>query len=106
MRRGTQGRGRRKAPADLRKLEEELQLLKQRQAELRQQIRRIRNSAGEIRKLEEKLEKYLAPAKWIVEQIKQLRPDWDETRFYQSVQPRQPARRGRRPRAEVQAGQG
>jgi chromosome segregation ATPase len=79
-------------------LEQELQTLKQRQAELRLQIRRMRNSQSEIGKLEEKLQKQLASAKWTAGQIREIRPDWDEFGFYQSVQAKQPSPRGRRRR--------
>lgn len=96
-------RGRRKASPDLGSLEDELAALKQRQAELRQQIRRLRSGATGIRKLEDKLAKQLASAKWTVGQIREVQPDWDELGFYQSVQARQPAPRGRRPRAAASA---
>lgn len=92
-------RGRRRASVDVSTLEEELQELKQRQSELRQQIRKMRNSDSEVRKLEEKLSKQLAGAKWTAEQIRQLNPGWDEFGFYQSVPAKKPAPRGRRPRA-------
>jgi septal ring factor EnvC (AmiA/AmiB activator) len=96
-------RGRRRATVDVGSLEDELQKLKQRQAELRQQIRRVRNSQTEIGKLEEKLAKQLATAKWTVRQIRELRPDWDEISFYNSVQAKQPTPRGRRPRKAVES---
>ena len=80
-------------------LEEELNQLRQRQTELRQQIRRMKNSQSEIGKLEDKLSKQLGTATWTVEQIRGLRPDWDEIGFYQSVAARQPTPRGRRRRA-------
>jgi hypothetical protein len=97
-------RGRRRAtpitpgPTDVNALEEELNSLKARQAELRQQIRRMRGSQSEIRKLEDKLSKQLAGARWTADQIKELRPDWDEMAFYRSVSPKQPTPRGRRRR--------
>jgi len=81
---------------DVTALEAQLNELRQRQQELKQQIRRMRNSQGEISKLEEKLQNQLATAKWTVGQIKELRPEWDEWGFYQTVQARQPAPRGRR----------
>ena len=96
-------RGRRRATPDVNALESELQQLRQKQAELRQQIRRMRNSQGEIRKLQEKLTKQLSTAKWTVKQIHELQPNWDDVGFYQSVSARQPAPRGRRRRA---AGEG
>ena len=89
-------RGRRRATPDVNSLESELAQLRQRQAELRQQIRRMRNSQGEVRKLEEKLSKQLSGAKWTVSQIRQLQPAWDEIGFYHSVKARQPTPRGRR----------
>ena len=92
-------RGRRAQPRDVRAMEEELNALKQRQVELRTQIRKMRNSESEVGKLETKLTNQLASARWIAEQIKQLNSDWDEVGFYQSVQPKKPAPRGRRPRA-------
>lgn len=91
-------RGRRRSTVDLTSLEQELELLKQRQAELRAQMRQLRSGASGIRKLQEKLEKQLASAKWTVGEIKQLQPDWDEQGFYQSVTAKQPTPRGRRPR--------
>jgi hypothetical protein len=93
---GDMPRGRRRAVTDVTALEDQLSALKQRQTELRQQIRRLRNSQGEVRKLEEKLAKQLGPAKWTVNQIKQLQPDWDEVGFYHMAEARQPAPRGRR----------
>lgn len=96
-------RGRRKAAPDLGSLEQELAALKQRQMELRSQIRKLKTGSTGIRKLEEKLAKQLATAKWTVHLIKQNQPEWDEMGFYQSVQPKQPAPRGRRPRAAAAA---
>jgi predicted nucleic acid-binding Zn-ribbon protein len=96
-------RGRRRATVDVGSLEDELQKLKQRQAELRQQIKRVRNSQSEIGKLEEKLAAQLATAKWTVRQIRELRPEWEEIAFYTSVQAKQPAPRGRRPRKAADA---
>jgi len=95
-------RGRRRASVDVGSLEQELQALKQRQAELRLQIRRMRNSQSEIGKLEEKLQKQLANARWTAGQIREIRPDWDEFGFYQSVQPKQPSPRGRRRRTPTE----
>jgi hypothetical protein len=95
-------RGRRRV-VDVSTLEEELNALKQRQTELRQQLRRMRNSQGEVKKLEDKLTNQLATAKWTVGQIQQLRPDWDEIGFYQSVNARQPTPRGRRRRTPAEA---
>ena len=92
-------RGRRRAVQDLGSLEQELNALKQRQSEVRSQIRRLRTGATGIRKLEEKLEKQLASAKWTADQIKQIQPEWDEVGFYQSVTAKQPTPRGRRPRS-------
>src|SRR5437764_11216538 len=76
-------------------LEAELQQLKERQAELRQQLRRMKGGEGEIRRLQSRLEGQFARAKWTAEQIKQIRPDWDDWGFYQGVRSRQPAPRGR-----------
>ena len=80
-------------------MERELEQLKSRQAELRQQLRQLRSGEGGIRKLEEKLSKQLAPAKWTASQIREIKPDWDEIGFYGSVQPRQPTPRGPRRRS-------
>jgi hypothetical protein len=76
-----------------------MQLLKQRQAELRAAIRRMRSGATGIRKLEEKLAKQFATAKWTVNLIKQIDPAYDDIQFYFSVEAKQPAPRGRRPRS-------
>lgn len=83
-------------------MEEELEELKARHAELRQRLRRMRAGSTEVRKLEEKLEKQLATAKWTAREIREINPDWDETGFYQSVEPRKPTPRGRRPRVAVE----
>ena len=91
------GRRRREAP-DVNALEQELEALKRRQAELRAQLRLQRSGSAGVRKLEEKLTKQLATAKWTVGQIRELKPDWDELGFYRSVSPRQPSPRGRRRR--------
>lgn len=80
-------------------LEAELEKLKARQTELRQQLRKLRISAGGVRKLEDKLRKQLAGARWTAEQIKGVQPGWNELEFYQSVPPKQPTPRGRRPRS-------
>jgi len=96
-------RGRRRAPVDANALEAELAQLQERQKELRQQIRQMRSGQNGISKLEEKLGNQLGSAKWIVQQIKALQPEWDELGFYQSVQAQQPKPRGRRPRAQVDA---
>lgn len=93
---------RRQTPADVGSLEQELENLKRRQTELRQQIRRMRNSQGEISKLEEKLAGQLANAKWTVGQIRQVQPEWDEIAFYNSVQAKQPTPRGRRRRTATE----
>jgi DNA repair exonuclease SbcCD ATPase subunit len=95
-------RGRRRV-VDVSTLEEELNALKQRQTELRQQLRRMRNSQGEVKKLEEKLGKQLATARWTAGQIRQVQPEWDEIGFYQSVSARQPTPRGRRRRTPAEA---
>lgn len=96
-------RGRRPANRDVRSLEEELNALKARQKELTAQLRKMRNSQGELSKLESKLQSQLATAKWTVGLIRQLRPDWDETGFYQSVSAKKPTPRGRRPRAAAES---
>jgi hypothetical protein len=98
-------RGRRRV-VDATAREEELNQLKQRQADIRMQLRRLRNSQGEIRKLEEKLQGQFASAKWTVSKIKELRPDWDEMGFYDTVKPKQPAPRGRRRRTAAPEGEG
>jgi hypothetical protein len=51
------------------------------------------------------LEKQLAAAKWTVGEIREVQPEWDEIRFYHSVQAKKPTPRGRRPRA-AEAGSG
>jgi len=94
MRRGR--RPRVEAPPAADALEQELQQLLARQKELRQQLRRMKSGAGGVRKLEEKLEKQLGTAKWTVQQIKEIDPNWEEWGFYQRVAARQPAPRGRR----------
>jgi hypothetical protein len=96
-------RGRRKAVQDVGSLEQELNSLKQRQAELRAQLRRLKSGASGVRKLEEKLAKQLSTAKWTVGQIKEISPGWDEVGFYQSVKAKQPTPRGRRPRSAATA---
>lgn len=96
-------RGRRRMSTDVSTLEQQLNELKQRQAELRQQLRKLKNSSGEVSKLEEKLQKQLATAKWTANQIRELKPEWDEVGFYQSVSARQPAPRGRRKRVAAEA---
>src|SRR4051812_12718777 len=87
---------------DLAALEQELEQLKQRQAALRAQIRQRQPGAGGVQKLQEKLERQLGSAKWTVQQIREVQPDWDEWGFYRSVEARPPAPRGRgaRPQPE------
>lgn len=97
-------RGRRRATQDVNSLQEELNALKARQAELRQQIRRMKNGGTEVRKLQEKLSKQLANAKWTVGMIQQIDPNWDDVGFYGTVQAKKPTPRGRRPRAAEAAG--
>jgi hypothetical protein len=101
-------RGRRKVVTgpgtiDVNSLEQELIALKQRQLEVRQQLRRVKNSQSEIGKLEEKLSGQLATAKWTVGQILQLDDKWDEIGFYNSVAAKQPAPRGRRRKVVAEA---
>ena len=96
-------RGRRRMSTDVSTLEQQLAELKQRQSELRQQLKKLRNSSGEVSKLEEKLQKQLSTAKWTANQIRELKPDWDEVGFYQSVTARQPAPRGRRRKVAAEA---
>jgi chromosome segregation ATPase len=90
-------RGRRRV-VDATALEQELEQLKQRQAELRAQLRQLKRGSGGVRKLEEKLERQLATAKWTVGLIKELQPEWDELGFYEGVKARQPTPRGPRRR--------
>ena len=92
-------RGRRRAAVGADAIEQELAALKQRQAELRIQLRRLKSSATDISKLQEKLESQFATAKWTVQQIHAIQPDWDDVGFYGSVSAKQPKPRGRRPRA-------
>jgi uncharacterized protein (DUF3084 family) len=99
MRRGTWG-GRRSVTD----LELELEELKRRHAALRQQLRRVKRGAAGVGKLQEKLEKQLAAAKWTVQQIHQIDPSWDDKGFYESVAPREPKPRGRRPTSTEGAG--
>ena len=99
MRRGRRPRAE-TTSASAEALEAELQRLKERQAELRQQLRRMKGGEGEIRRLQTRLECQFARAKWTVDQIKQIRPDWDDWGFYQGVRSRQPAPRGRRRRRD------
>ena len=96
-------RGRRRLPRDITTLEQQLAALREQEAELKAQIRRIQNREGEVKKLEEKLEKQLATAKWTVQQIQEVQPDWDFRGFYESIQPRRPSPRGRRPRAAAES---
>lgn len=98
-------RGRRRTSADVTTLEDELRQLRERQAALREQIRRLQNSDGEIRKLEEKLTNQFGNAKWTIRQIKELRPDWDEQAFYGAVEAKRPTPRGRRPRSAAPEGE-
>jgi len=78
-------RGRRRSTPDAQTLEQQLAELKQRQAEIRRQIRLMKQGGSEVKKLEEKLEKQFAQAKWTVQQIKEAQPDWDDWGFYQAV---------------------
>ena len=96
-------RGKRRLPKDVATLEQQLNELKEREAELKQQLRRITNREVEVKKLEEKLGKQLSTAKWTVDEIHEIQPDWDFNGFFQSVQARKPAPRGRRPRAATQS---
>src|SRR5689334_6356437 len=91
-------RGKRRVSTNVSELESELSGLKSREAELRAAIRRLKNHDGEVRKLEDKLTKQLSGARWVANQIREVRPDWDEIAFYNSVAPKQPTPRGRRPR--------
>src|SRR5918998_646700 len=89
-----------RSASDVTALEQEMEQLKQRQAELRALIRQQRRGAGGVEKLQERLERQLGRAKWTVQEIRAIQPDWDEWGFYRSVQPQQPAPRGRRGRQE------
>jgi hypothetical protein len=80
-------------------LEAQLAELREQQAALRQHLRDLKKGGPALRKLEEKLSKQFAEAKWTVQQIHELQPDWDDVGFYGSVQAKQPTPRGRRPRA-------
>jgi hypothetical protein len=93
------GRRREVTASDSSALERELQQIKAREAEIRALLRRQRNTSTEVRKLEEKLRKQLAGARWVANQIRQLEPGWNEVGFYNSVEPKQPTPRGRRPRS-------
>lgn len=88
-------------PTEVEALERELEALREQQAALRQQLREVRKGGSEIGKLQEKLEKQFTAAKWTAQQIQAVQPDWDDVGFYRSVQAKQPAPRGRRPRAET-----
>lgn len=94
-------RGRRRSTPDAQTLEQQLAELKQRQAELKRQLRLMQQGGSDVRKLEEKLVKQLSQPKWTVQQIKEVQPDWDDWGFYQAVRAKQPAPRGRRPRLAV-----
>ncbi len=95
----TMPRGRRPASRNVQTLEEELNALKAREQELKNLIRRMRNSSSEIRKLEAKLANQFAAAKWTINEIKELDASWDDQSFYNSVEPKKPTPRGRRPRS-------
>lgn len=86
-------------PTDVEALEAELEQLRAQQTALRQQLREARKGGAGLGKLEAKLTKQFAEAKWTVQQIQVLQPEWDDVGFYQSVQAKQPTPRGRRPRA-------
>jgi hypothetical protein len=77
-------------------LERELEALRQRQAELRAQIRGMRDHEGVVRKLEQKLANQLASAKWTAAQIKHVQPNWDELGFYDKVPAEAPSSRPER----------
>lgn len=89
-------RGRRRSVPDLDALQRELEELKQRQAALREQLKQVRTGTAGTRKLEERLQSQLASAKWTVQQIKQIQPNWDDLEFYRNVTPAAPKPRGRR----------
>lgn len=86
-------RGPRRLSTDAQALEQQLAELKQRQTELKRQLRLMKQGGSEVKKLEEKLEKQFAQAKWTVQQIREAQPDWDDWGFYQSVRAKQPAPR-------------
>lgn len=86
-------------PTDVEALERELEILREQQAALCQQLREVRKGGSEVGKLQKKLEKQFAEAKWTVQQIHTLQRDWDDVGFYRSVTAKQPTPRGRRPRA-------
>lgn len=86
-------------PTDVQSLESQLEELRAQQAALRQQLRELRKGGPAMQKLEEKLAKQFAEAKWTVQQIHAVQPDWDDVGFYGSVQAKEPTPRGRRPRA-------
>ena len=72
--------------------------MKARQAELRAALRQFKSGDTGVRKLEEKLARQLSGARWLANEIKSVRPTWDEIGFYRSVDPKMPTPRGRRPR--------
>lgn len=86
-------------PIDVEALERELEALREQQAALRQQLREARKGGAEVGQLQTRLEKQFTEAKWTVQQIQALQPDWDDVGFYRSVTAKQPTPRGRRPRA-------
>jgi len=93
-------------PLDVETLEAQLAQLQEQQVALRAQLRDLKKGGPALRKLEEKLAKQFAEAKWTVNEIRALQPEWDEVGFYRSVQAKQPTPRGRRPRAAgVEAGE-
>ncbi len=99
------GRRRRDSDAELQRLESEMQLLRERQSDLRLKIKQMRSSRGEVSKLEEKLAKQLSTAKWTIQEIEQLDPTWSFLAFYQKVDAKKPTPRGRRPRVAVTSGE-
>src|SRR5689334_1241138 len=89
-------RGRRRASIGADALEIELQQLKEREKQLRAQLRRLRGGGGSLRKLHEKAAKQFSNARWTASRIRELSPGWDEIAFYRSVEPRPPTPRRRR----------
>ena len=91
-------RGQRRVSQDAAAIEAELNAIKARQAELRAALRQFKSGGTGVRKLEEKLARQLSGARWLANEIRTVRPTWDEIGFYRSVEPKKPTPRGRRPR--------
>lgn len=88
---------------DLSTLEQELATLKARQAELKQQLKRMRHSGTEVRTLEEKAQALFARGKYYTAQIRAMDPNWSEWAFFNAISPQAPVQRGGRRRKQTEA---